>query len=113
MGPLRLRVSYHGVEGCPLEELRLHAAVDDYEDATNLLSAPLEVGDATFFDGLEPGSWYVTAIRRERPLPGSPLIALTTAEPLRLSRGLYDLQVFEDFFRLYDPVPNPDATELD
>jgi hypothetical protein len=111
LGPLQLEVHHHdSTDGRPLEALILHTAVDNYDEADNLLTAPLPRGDATRLTDVPTGEWYITVIRKQRPLPDSPRVALTTAEPVRLYSGRYELLVFDDFFRLLDPVRSDDAT---
>jgi len=110
LGPLQLEVRYHGTEGCPLEAVILHSGVDDYDEVDNLLVAPLDVGDATRLTDIETGSWYITVIRKQRPLPDSPRVALTTADPVTLHSGRHEILVFDDFFRVMDPVDSKDAT---
>ncbi len=112
LGPLELEVRYHGTcEECPLEAIILHSAVDNYDEVDNLLATPLEVDEATRFTEILSGSWYVTVIRKQRPLPDSPRMALTTVEPVFFYTGRYEVLVFDDFFRLVDPVHSDDATD--
>lgn len=59
---------------------------------------------------LIPLLWYVTVIRKERPLPDSPRIAITTAKPVGFFDGRWEILVFDDFFRVMDPVSTEDAT---
>jgi hypothetical protein len=111
LGPLQLEVRHQDTtDGRPLEAVMLHTAVDNYDEADNLLAAPLPRGDATRLADLPWGDWYITVIRKQRPLPDSPRVALTTAEPVSLDSGRYVLLVFDDFFRLLDPVSSDDAT---
>jgi hypothetical protein len=112
LGPLEIEVRYHGTCGeCPLEALILHSTVDNYDEVDNLLVAPLEVDEAMRFTEIPSGKWYVTVIRKQRPLPDSPRMALTTAEPVFFFNGRYEILVFDDFFRLVDPVRSDDATD--
>ncbi len=111
LGPLEVEVRYHGsIEGRPLEALILHSELDNYDEAENLLDAPLEVDDATRWTDIPPGNWYITVIRKQRPLPHSPRVALTTAEPVYFHSGRHEILVFDDFFRLLDPVQTEEAT---
>lgn len=111
LGPLQLEVSYHGsTDGRPLEALMLHSEVDNYDELDNLLVTPLEKDDATRLTDIETGIWYITVIRKERPLPDSPRVALTTADPVVLHSGRYKILVFDDFFRVMNPVQSDDAT---
>lgn len=111
LGPLQLEVRYHGsTEGRPLEALILHSEVDNYDELDNLLVTPLEVGDATRLTEIPTGIWYITVIRKQRPLPDSPRVALTTADPVTLHTGRHEILVFDDFFRVMDPVSSYDAT---
>ena len=93
-----------------MEAFILHRSVDDYDEADNLLTAPLEQGDATHLAPIPPGVWYITVIRKQRPLPDSPRVALTTADPVNLETGLREILVFDDFFRVLDPVSTEEAT---
>ncbi len=111
LGPLQLEIRYHGTtEGRPIEALILHSTVDNYDEVDNLLIDPLEVDDATRLTNISTGLWYITVIRKQRPLPDSPRVALTTAEPVFLYSGRYEVLVFDDFFRVMDPVNSEDAT---
>jgi hypothetical protein len=111
LGPLELEVyNYDSTEGRPLEALILHSKVDNYDEIDNLLVTPLEANDATRLSEIPSGRWYITVIRKWRPLPDSSRIALTTAEPVLLTTGRHELLVFADFFRLMDPVRSDDAT---
>ncbi len=113
LGPPQIDIRYRGSsEGRPLEAVLLHNHVDNYDEDQNLLTAPLEVNDSTRLTNIETGRWYITVIRKQRPLPDSPRVALTTAEPVTLYSGRRQVLVFDDFFRVLDPVKNDDATDL-
>lgn len=111
LGPLEIELRYHGSsEGTPVEAFILHTKLNNYDEGDNLLDAPLEQNDATRLTEIPSGQWYLTVIRKQRPLPDSPRVALTTSEPVRLDSGRYEILVFDDFFRILDPVPSEDAT---
>lgn len=109
-GPLELVVVNKGTTvGRPLEELTIHAAADDHVAAPNRLTAPLELDESASFTDVPSGQWYVTVVRAQRALPGSPKMALTTASPLALYGGRRELWVFDESFRLLDPTNNLDG----
>lgn len=108
LGPLALEVLYQGTSAeRPLEELYLHGTVDNYGGAANQLQTPLKPGEKVELTGLNQGSHYLTVVRRKLALVGSDLIALTTASPLSLQTGRVVVWVFDESFRVYDPVLNP------
>jgi len=111
LGPLEIDVIYHGsTADRPIEAFILHTEVDNYNEANNLLFAPLELDDATRLTDIPYGEWYITVIRKQRPLPDSPRVAMTTADPVTLHSGRHEILIFDDFFRVMDPVSSEDAT---
>lgn len=107
LGPPLIELLYQGTSAeRPLEQVYLHSTLDNYGSATNLLQTPLVPGEKVEPEGFTPGSYYLTVVRKQLSLPVSDLIALTTASPLALQSGRFAVWVFDESFRIYDPVPN-------
>lgn len=73
------------------------------------LAGPMAVGERLVIDPFEAGWWYITVVREK--VAGGELIAISSAAPFSLSGNLYtqlryELWVFDDRFRVFDPVDN-------
>ncbi len=89
----------------PFKELRLHSAVNNYAAASNQLAAPLNPGEEVTLvePKIQRGKWYVTVFRPTGPWQPQ-LVAVTGANPVDLSDGIYRLLVYEEAFYLYPPT---------
>lgn len=97
-----------------LVRLHVHSSPTDYLQSSNRLQQPLKVGESVAFryPEIDHGAWYVTAVRVK--VEHGALVGVTTGSPLDLREGLYQLWVFDESFRLFDPVdagvtPEPDG----
>ncbi|MCB9558060.1 MAG: hypothetical protein H6707_18240 [Deltaproteobacteria bacterium] len=108
LGPPLLALVYQGTSAeRPLTELRLHPSSTDYRAAKNRLSQPLMPDASVDISDIAPGYYYLTVMRKRLSLPESDMLALTTAEPIALVSGRYRVWVFDESFRVFDPVKNP------
>ena len=107
LGPIDLVIIYHGsMENRPIQQIFFHSQQNNYNDFPNLLDTPLQIEDSMEISDIEPGNYYVTIVRKQRPIAESPNIALTTKDPLLLESGKYEFFVFDKSFRLEPPVDN-------
>jgi hypothetical protein len=107
LGPPAIELVYQGTSAeRPLEQLLLHSRVDNYKGAQNQLATPLMPKDRVVIEGFSPGGYHLTVIRKKLSLPVSDMLALTTETTVSLQSGRYEIWVFDESFRVYDPVSN-------
>lgn len=107
LGPPAIELVYQGTSAeRPLEQLMLHQRLDDYRGKPNQLAAPLAPTQRVVIEGFNAGDYFITVVRKKLSLPVSDMLALTTQSAVSLRSGRYEVWVFDDSFRVYDPVSN-------
>ena len=105
LGPPAIEIVYQGTSNeRPLTKLMLHNHLEDYAGSPNLLASPLGQGQHVVIKGFAPDDYYLTVLRKHHSTTVSDMIALTTETPLSLRSGRFEIWVFDESFRVFDPT---------